>query len=94
MKVNFLVLTFRFFVSDVVSEVGFSPFWLMLTGLGPNCWMVSISLKFSLETNIESEPFEPLIDFLAFLVHKLWPKINKIINYLIRGLITHIVVKS
>jgi len=27
---------FSFFVSDVISVVGF---WLMLPGLGPNCWM-------------------------------------------------------
>jgi len=32
----------------------------------------SVSLKFSLETKLESESFEPLIDFLAFLVQKLW----------------------
>ena len=44
----------------------------------------SVSLKFSLETRLESESFEPLIDFLALLVHKLWSKINKLINYLIR----------
>jgi len=25
-----------FFVSDVISEVVFGPFWLMLPGLGPN----------------------------------------------------------
>jgi len=31
----------------------------------------SISLKFSLETRLESESFEPLIDFLAFLVQNL-----------------------
>ena len=43
----------------------------------------SLSLKFSLETRLESESFEPLIDFLAFLVQKLWSKINKLINYLI-----------
>jgi len=43
----------------------------------------SVSLKFSLETRLKSESFEPLIDFLAFLVQKLWSKINKIINYLI-----------
>jgi len=24
-------------VSDVISEVGFWPFWLMLPGVGPNC---------------------------------------------------------
>jgi len=31
----------------------------------------SVSLKFSLETRLESESFEPLIDFLAFLDRKL-----------------------
>jgi len=31
----------------------------------------SVLLKFSLETRLESESFEPLIDFLAFLVQKL-----------------------
>jgi len=30
----------------------------------------SVSLKFSLETGLESESFEPLIDFLTFLVQK------------------------
>jgi len=30
----------------------------------------SISLKFSLETRLEFESFEPLLDFLAFLVEK------------------------
>jgi len=43
----------------------------------------SVSLKFSFETRLESESFEPLIDFLAFLVRKLCSKINKLINYLI-----------
>jgi len=32
----------------------------------------SVSLKFSLETRLKSESFEPLIDFLEFLVQKLW----------------------
>jgi len=31
----------------------------------------SISLKFSLEARLKSPSFEPLIDFLAFLVQKL-----------------------
>jgi len=31
----------------------------------------SVSLKFSLETRLESDSFKPLIDFLAFLVQKL-----------------------
>jgi len=43
----------------------------------------SVSLKFSLETRLESNSFEPLINFLTFLVQKLWSKINKLINYLI-----------
>jgi len=43
----------------------------------------SVSLQFSLETRLESESFEPLIDFLAFLGQKLWSKTNKLINYLI-----------
>jgi len=34
----------------------------------------SVSLKFSLETRLESKSFEPLIDFLAFLIQKLWSK--------------------
>ena len=37
----------------------------------------SVSLKFSLESRLESES---LINFLAFLVQKLWSKINKLIN--------------
>jgi len=40
----------------------------------------SVSLKFSWETRLESESFEPLIDFLAFLVQNLWSKINKLIT--------------
>jgi len=36
---------------------------------------------FSLETRLESESFEPLIDFLAFLVQVMIE--NKQINYLI-----------
>jgi len=31
----------------------------------------SVSLKFSLETRLESESFEPWFDLLAFLVQKL-----------------------
>jgi len=33
---HFLVEGSRFFVSDVISEVVFGPFWLMLPDLGPN----------------------------------------------------------
>jgi len=42
-----------------------------------------ISLKFLLETKLESMSFEPLIDFLAFLVQTL------LISYLIMGLINY-----
>ena len=48
-----------------------------------------ISLKFLLQNRLESNSFEPLIDFLAFVVQKLWPKHNKLINHLIRGLINY-----
>jgi len=33
---NFYVGGSGFFVSDVISEVAFGSFWLMLLGLGPN----------------------------------------------------------
>jgi len=33
----------------------------------------SILLKVLLETRLQSKSFEPLIDFLRFLVQKLWP---------------------
>ena len=51
----------------------------------------SILLMFSLQTRTESEAFEPLIDFLSFLVHNLWPKNNNK-NYLSNGLITNFVI--
>ena len=50
--------------------------------MGPVAWPrvqplgQSVLLKFSLETRLESKSFEPLIDFLAFLVQKLWSNIN------------------
>jgi len=34
---KFLVGSCTFFVSDVINEVVWKPFWLMLPGLGPNC---------------------------------------------------------
>jgi len=58
-------------VSDVISEVVLGSFWLKLPGLWPQPLGPSVSLKFSLETRLKSESFEPLIDFLAFLVQKL-----------------------
>ena len=58
-------------MTDVISEVVLGSFWLMLPGLGRQPLGLSVSLKFSLETRLESESFKPLINFLAFLVQKL-----------------------
>jgi len=54
----------------------------------------SILLKFTMETWLDSMSFEPLIDFPVFLIQKLWPKNNKINNYLISEVITNFVVFS
>jgi len=53
----------------------------------------SISLKFSLETRLESESFERLINFLVFLVQNLWSKMNELINTFVSGLIQVVRVK-
>jgi len=69
----------RFFVNDIISEV----VWAILAHVAcPRAQPLgqSVSLKFSLETWLVSASFEPLINFLAFLVQKLWSKINKLIN--------------
>ena len=73
-------LGFFFFLSDVISEVGFWPFWPMDV-IWPRAQPLdrSVSLKFSLEARLESKSVEPLINFLAFLVQKLWYKINKLL---------------
>ena len=66
---NFLVGGCGFFMSDIISSfqvILAHVAWPRAQPLGQ-----SISLKFSLETRLESESFEPLIDFLAFLVQKL-----------------------
>jgi len=61
-------------VGDVITRVGFKPFWPREPDPGPQPQEGSISFKFSVETKLKSESFEPLIGFLAFLVQKLWPK--------------------
>jgi len=61
---------FDFFVGDVISGIGFRPFWLRLPGSGIQPLNRSL-WKFLLETWLESKSFEPLIDFLAFLA-MLW----------------------
>ena len=70
-------------MSDVISEVAFWALLAHITWPRAQPLGQSISLKFSLETRLESESFEPLINFLAFLVQKLGSQINKLINYLI-----------
>jgi len=50
-------LGFAFFVSDVISGIGFWPFWLKLPGAWLNLLDVSILLKFLLETRLKSESF-------------------------------------
>jgi len=77
-KQNFWVGECGLFVTDVIGKVvlGFilaHVAWPRAQPLGQ-----SVSLKFSLETRLESMSFEPLINFLAFLVQKLWSKINKL----------------
>ena len=67
-------------MSDVISS-----FWAIFAHVTwPRAQLLgqSISLKFSLETRLESESFEPLINSLAFLVQKL-SEITKLITYLI-----------
>ena len=80
-KSFFLVGGCRFFVSGRHKR---SSFWVILTHVAwPRAQPLghSILLKFSLEARLESKSFEPLIDFPAFLVQKLWSKINKLIIY-------------
>jgi len=57
-------------VSDIISEV----VWVILAHVTwPRAQRLtqSNSLKFLLKTRLKSESFEPLIDFLVFLVQKL-----------------------
>ena len=67
---------FGFFMSDVINEVGLGHFDSCYLALGPTTrW--SISLKFSQETRLESKTFGPLMNFIVFLVQKLWHKKTK-----------------
>jgi len=51
---------FGFFVSDVVSGLGFWSLWLRLPGLGHKLLDRSILLQFLLEIRLKSESFQPL----------------------------------
>ena len=70
MQYKFGGLGFNFFVSDVISGVGFWPVCLMLPGPGPILKVEVFCSSFYWQVQLESEFFEPLIDFLAFLVQK------------------------
>jgi len=50
----------------------FRPPWPTLPGPGPKRLDGSISLKFLLETRLQSESFDALDDLMRFWVEKLW----------------------
>ena len=58
----------------------FKPPWPTLPGPGRQPLGGSISLKFLLETRLQSESFDTLDDLLGFWVQKLWRKLVKIFD--------------
>ena len=58
----------------------FRPPWPTTPGPGPNPLDGSISLKFLLETRLQSESFDTLDDLLGIQVQKLWSKLIKIFD--------------
>jgi len=67
-KKNFLLGGCGFFVSDIIS---FRPPWPTLPGPGRQPLGGSISLKFLLETKLQSKSFDTLDDLLRFRVQTL-----------------------
>ena len=65
----------QFFMSDIISGGLFGHLDLALQLLDG-----SISLKFLLETRLQSETFDTLDDLLRFRVQKLWSKLVKIFD--------------
>ena len=61
----------------------FKPPWPTLSGPGRQLLGGSISLKFLLETRLQSDSFDTLDDLLGFRVQKLWCKLVKILCNLI-----------
>jgi len=57
-------------VVDVISGVGFTPFWLGIPGPWPQPQEGSIFLAFLVETRLKSESLELLIGFLGLLIQK------------------------
>jgi len=70
-------ITTLIFVGDIISRVGFWPFWFQVTWPWSQPLHEFFDHKFLLETRLQSESFEPLVAILAFLVQKLWSKNNK-----------------
>ena len=58
----------------------FRPPWPTLPGPGRQLLGGSISLKFSLQTRLQSESFDTLDNLLGFRVQKLWCKLVKIFD--------------
>jgi len=58
-------------VTDVISESNFRVIFAHVAWPRAQPLGQTVSLKFLLETRLEFESFEPLINFLAFLVQKL-----------------------
>ena len=77
-KINFL-LGVRFFC-EWRHKWTFRTPWPTSPGPGGQPLGVSISLKFLLETRLQSESFDTLDDQLGLLVQKLWSKIVKIFD--------------
>ena len=69
-KKNFLLGGYGFFVSGVISG-RLRPPWPTLPGPGRQPLGGSISLKFLLETRLQSKSFDTLDDLLGFRVQKL-----------------------
>jgi len=78
-------LGFKFFVSDIISGVGFRLLWLRLPDPGPNHKREVFHSSFYWKPG--QNLLSLLIGFLAFKVQKLWANNNKLITDLNRGLI-------
>ena len=68
-------------MSDVIKWRTFRPPWPTLPGPGRQPLGGNISLKFLLETRLQSESFDTLDDLLGFWVQKLC-ELVKIFDYL------------
>ena len=81
---------FRVFCDWRYKWSSFRPFGSISSGLGPKPLDGdgNISLKFLLETWLESKSFEPLIDFPRFWVWRLWLKSKKLIHWLDSSVVT------